>query len=390
MKVLIVHSDLDARGGAESYAGAVIRVCESHGLNVQVVDIDTVATDLSRRTLPWRIVGRSLRRIRKLEALTWACVLRYVRWLHERADPDWADLVIFTYGECGDMPFDHARILHCPAMYSTERRALARLGTDTSRPTEVLLRQAYVRCCRLVGNSPQVEGEKCLLTIANSRWTASERPNSTNQVGPTATVYPPVSPRKIDLTESRSSNRIVAVGRLVANKRHREAISIVEAAARRTKCDLSLTIVGRGEGRYVRELAQFAQQSGVATVIPNASDRQLDETMSRARFGLHTYQSEHFGIAIAEMILAGCIPVVHDDGGAVELIPDPRCRFRSDEQAVECVESLVKLSLDEQEQIQAVLQSTPALVAAVDFEARFGVVLQRLIAEIESPVNQNS
>jgi glycosyltransferase involved in cell wall biosynthesis len=31
-------------------------------------------------------------------------------------------------------------------------------------------------------------------------------------------------------------------------------------------------------------------------------------------------ENEHFGIAVAEMLRAGCIPFVHDSGGPVEIV----------------------------------------------------------------------
>jgi len=38
------------------------------------------------------------------------------------------------------------------------------------------------------------------------------------------------------------------------------------------------------------------------------------------RFGIHTMENEHFGIAPAEFQRAGCIPFVHRSGGPVEIV----------------------------------------------------------------------
>jgi glycosyltransferase involved in cell wall biosynthesis len=37
---------------------------------------------------------------------------------------------------------------------------------------------------------------------------------------------------------------------------------------------------------------------------------------------------EHFGISVAQAIAHGCIPIVHDSGGQVELVTDAALRFR--------------------------------------------------------------
>ena len=42
--------------------------------------------------------------------------------------------------------------------------------------------------------------------------------------------------------------------------------------------------------------------------------------MAQHRYGIHTMENEHFGIGVAEMVRAGCIPFVHDSGGPVEIV----------------------------------------------------------------------
>jgi glycosyltransferase involved in cell wall biosynthesis len=40
-------------------------------------------------------------------------------------------------------------------------------------------------------------------------------------------------------------------------------------------------------------------------------------------------ETEHFGITVAQAIAHGCVPIVHDSGGQVELVTNPALRFSS-------------------------------------------------------------
>jgi hypothetical protein len=56
--------------------------------------------------------------------------------------------------------------------------------------------------------------------------------------------------------------------------------------------------------------------------------------LSRHRYGLHAMPNEHFGIAVAEMTRAGCIPFVPADGGQVEIAVDGRLIYEREADAV--------------------------------------------------------
>lgn len=50
-------------------------------------------------------------------------------------------------------------------------------------------------------------------------------------------------------------------------------------------------------------------------IIPNPTEEQKVELFSKASVYLHTYMKEHYGIAVAEAIYFGCVPVVPKFGG---------------------------------------------------------------------------
>jgi glycosyltransferase involved in cell wall biosynthesis len=64
-------------------------------------------------------------------------------------------------------------------------------------------------------------------------------------------------------------------------------------------------------------------------LVVDAPAWQVSEYLFRSRIFLHTKAEEHFGISVAQAIAHGCVPIVHDSGGQVEIVTDPTLRFRS-------------------------------------------------------------
>ena len=66
------------------------------------------------------------------------------------------------------------------------------------------------------------------------------------------------------------------------------------------------------------------------------SREDLVTLMSRNRYGIHGMVGEHFGIAVAELVQAGCVTFVHDVGGPVEIVgPHSSLLYTSEPDGVE-------------------------------------------------------
>ncbi len=82
------------------------------------------------------------------------------------------------------------------------------------------------------------------------------------------------------------------------------------------KVDASFIISGFVDERhrgYVESLCKLAPDN--LKIIPNPSEAQKVELFRRASVYVHTYKKEHYGVAVAEAIHFGCIPVVPKSGG---------------------------------------------------------------------------
>ena len=70
--------------------------------------------------------------------------------------------------------------------------------------------------------------------------------------------------------------------------------------------------------------------------------KELIALLSRTRYGIHAHTKEHFGIAVAEMVLARSIPFVYECGGPAEIVgADSRLTYRSTDDAVEKISALM-------------------------------------------------
>ena len=77
-------------------------------------------------------------------------------------------------------------------------------------------------------------------------------------------------------------------------------------------------------------------RSSWATLHEDISRGESAELAARQRYGMHAFKNEHFGMAVAEMVRAGCIPFVHNSGGPPEIVGHDSCLiYESEEEAAQ-------------------------------------------------------
>ena len=191
------------------------------------------------------------------------------------------------------------------------------------------------------------------LTLTNSHWTAEAiRKRYGNQP---LVLYPPVKFSRQPAPWHRRKNSFISLGRIDSRKRQIEAINILEQVRARGH-DIQLEIIGDiSSTEYAGKLEDRACKAGSWVKISHGIGHdQLEEKLCSSRYGLHTMVEEHFGIAIAEMVRAGCVVFVSDSGGQVEIVSqEPALRYKSDEEAVE----LICVVLDDEAKQQSLRHS---------------------------------
>lgn len=161
-------------------------------------------------------------------------------------------------------------------------------------------------------------------TLVNSDWTGRQYLQS-YAAGAAETVYPPVVGDFPVIPWQQKEDGFVCIGRFATDKRIEQLIAVIEQVRRRYP-GIKLHVVGTyspwedGEACY-RSVMQLARQhAGWLQIHENLSREELLALVARQRYGIHGKLDEHFGLAIAEMVMAGCIPFVPNGGGQVEIV----------------------------------------------------------------------
>ena len=368
--MLIAHADLRANGGAESYALAIRDRLLAAGHMVGLLDItghtppDAAHSDSALFRLG-RMAG-----LRRFTLWKYALVCRIL----PRIAADY-DHTVLSFGEGPNVPCPSLHIRHAPAVFSSHPALLAVLG---ARKPTMQLRRIYAWACRQVAgvNSLNIAPAR---TVTNTKWTAKQALTHCKIANPVV-LYPKVVPAKhAQANVRREPYHMIAIGRIVPNKRLEDAIAVLDQLIARG-LPATLQIIGRANSAYATRFLHRYQNHPGLILNPNADRATLIQALAQARVGIHPYRSEHFGIAVAEMICAGVVPLVHNSGGVCELVQDPELRFSDTTDLTDKAMRLMQLPVKECEALSDRLQSTDALQQALNFDAYLDRIIKTEIA----------
>ncbi|HTT75725.1 MAG TPA: glycosyltransferase family 4 protein, partial [Candidatus Binataceae bacterium] len=155
--------------------------------------------------------------------------------------------------------------------------------------------------------------------IANSKWTA--RVIHDKYKIATAVLYPPVNLSGDYISFAQRRDEFVCIGRISPEKRIERIIEIVKEIRRRGH-RMNLRIVGALDGSgYAAKIESLARQSPEWVILEGLRQGKEKVNCLRAsRYGIHACEGEAFGIAVAELIKAGCITFAPATGGQSEIL----------------------------------------------------------------------
>jgi glycosyltransferase involved in cell wall biosynthesis len=157
------------------------------------------------------------------------------------------------------------------------------------------------------------------VTLVNSDWTARAF-HELHGIYP-QTVYPPTTTDFADVPWRDRIDGFLCLGRIAPEKDIHRVIDIL-SLVRRQHPRVTLRLVGSlYPGRYSRSVERRVRQEADWISLDTDLTRQaLIELLPRYRYGIHGMAEEHFGMAPAEMVAAGCIVFVPNGGGQVEIV----------------------------------------------------------------------
>lgn len=198
-------------------------------------------------------------------------------------------------------------------------------------------------------------------------------------------IYPPVVLPVQTRPWGERDLAFVCSGRLTEAKQPHKVIQIL-ARVRAAGFPVTLHLTGGGGGvygwRYERFLRRFIQpHHSWVTLHERLTYEDYAKLLSRCQYGLH-YKKEPFGIAIAEMVKAGLIPIVRHEGGQVEIVGEDQhdLFFSTDDEAVARIVELLT-SPERQRQLRDRLSSRQELFSTQRFMTEIHHCVQTFLAE---------
>lgn len=217
--------------------------------------------------------------------------------------------------------------------------------------------------------------------VSNSDWTGAVLSDSYNIR--TRTLYPPVWSEFQKVPYEERGKGFVWVGVFAPQKEVESAIEIL-SRVRARGYNVHLHIVGWGySDSYMEQIEKLHSRHKDWVFMEGRCE--LPEKLrllSTHRYGINSRAKEPFGIAVAEMVKAGCIVFCPDSGGQVEIVGDDRLTFGSMEDAVDRICAVLD-SEKLQKEILSKLSERACLFSVETFQAGVRGIVEAHIKEKE-------
>ncbi|MEM2465216.1 MAG: glycosyltransferase [Candidatus Bathyarchaeia archaeon] len=309
MKIALLVAILELSGGLEKLALDMYRALEELKYNVIIYTYYS-ASDMIERALNLllpnhrpRIIAKPLPKLYKFsEEITGGRLFRFWK------------LVL------GKRLLDEAkrdnRLLIDVSSNAPTRADIVYIHFPSSLPSgkHCLHWRLYDGLVRWLGN--RVYGEPRLV-LANSSWTIAKFKELYGTRFKTAVLHPCVDDEFfLEGEEKRDNKMIITISRFAPEKNIEKIIYVA-----REMPEYSFYLVGttgRSSRKIIENLRTLIEDLSVknVTILTDVPRNELRKLLNEATFYLHPPFPEHFGIAVAEAVASGCIPVVYTDGGA--------------------------------------------------------------------------
>jgi glycosyltransferase involved in cell wall biosynthesis len=203
-----------------------------------------------------------------------------------------------------------------------------------------ILRRAYLGLCNLISRSDPNAFRRDVI-VANSEWS---RDLMRQKFGlESRLLYPAVADDFPAVPFAERDDGFVCMGRAVAIKRMDAVIRILGAVRQRGH-NIHLHILGEiDRSPYGRQLKKLADENQAWVFLEGLTfGERKKELLVRHRYGINACQNEAFGIAVAEMVRAGCIVFVPHGGGQGEIANHPSLIYQDDEDAVNKIDAVLR------------------------------------------------
>jgi glycosyltransferase involved in cell wall biosynthesis len=320
-RVLIAHPHVYSSGGGNAVAAWALQALREE-FEVTLCTLGPVDIEAVNRNFGTSLCDGDFR-VRIAPAF-WQGVLRYsptpggllrqcviMRWAQDLDRENPFDVLLSTQNET-DFGRPGVQYVHFPWKYLPRPAIEIRWFHHIPGFLEI-----YRTSCQRVARASDA-GLRRNLSLANSEFVAALI-RKTHGVD-SKVLYPPVLGGFPPVPWENRVAGVVGLGRMHAIKRWEWAVEILDRV-RSEGADLSMTLISnRDEAGYGARIEALAATRPWFRILYDLARDELVREVARHRYGLHTMENEHFGIAPAELLRAGCVTFVHRSGGPMEIV----------------------------------------------------------------------
>ncbi len=200
-------------------------------------------------------------------------------------------------------------------------------------------------------------------------------------------IYPPVDVEKFRTNALHSNERenlILVISRFSPDKQLENVVDICRILVNDLKLNANMVLVGNiaaGDDRYLEMLRQLTQKHGLndnLVIEVDASFDRLLELMRKSKVYLHPFAGEPFGISTVEAMSAGLIPVVPDEGGYTEFVPE-YYQFHTHQQAADIIGKILIASDNNMQTERDQLSESVSKFSNERYQAELRKVIESLL-----------
>ena len=200
-------------------------------------------------------------------------------------------------------------------------------------------------------------------------------------------IYPPVDVEKFRTNALHSNERenlILVISRFSPDKQLENVVDRCRILVNDLKLNANMVLVGNiaaGDDRYLEMLRRLTQKHGLndnLVIEVDASFDRLLELMRKSKVYLHPFAGEPFGISTVEAMSAGLIPVVPDEGGYTEFVPE-YYQFHTHQQAADIIGKILIASDNNMQTERAQLSESVSKFSNERYQAELRKVIESLL-----------
>ena len=189
-------------------------------------------------------------------------------------------------------------------------------------------------------------------------------------------VYPPVDISAFSPNKKKTKS-VSTIGRFAPQKKQLEQIKIAKELP-----ELEFNIMGFAEedDPYFLTCKKYIEKNKISNVILHRSIdyKKMINILERSKYFLHTLYNEPFGITTVQGIAAGCIPIVPNSGGQIEIVPIDSLRFDDISEVVTIIRDVEEKDFNEE---LAILYNNIERFSENSFKKSFKLLFLKIIGE---------